>query len=752
MTRPPQIAPQFRSAAEAQLARAPPAGHTAQSAAELLHELHVHQIQLEMQNEALRQAQVALEEARDLYVDLYEFAPVGYLTVSRRGLIEKINLTGAKLLGVDRRALRQKNFARFVVPQDQDGWYHFHRDGFNNARAKRTGEMRLLRNDGTIFDASLECLLTTTGDASEALRITLTDVTERRRAQEELRIAAIAFESQEGMIVTDAKGVILRVNRAFNRLTGYTAAEAIGKNAALLKSGRHDPAFYQFMWQTLAEGRHWQGEMWNRRKNGKIYAEWVTISAVTAPDGTTPHFIGTFSDITRNREAEAEIHRLAYYDPLTQLPNRRLLQDRVRQAMVASSLSGQRGALLFLDLDNFKNLNDSRGHDVGDALLIEAAGRIRATVRAGDTVARHGGDEFVLVIEDLSPDVEEAEAQTCAVMTNIRAAIARPYILGGNLLHCSASVGAALFHGQEESVEALFKHADLAMYQAKAAGRDTLRLFHPSMQIALDQRSAMEADLRVAVAQGQFHLYFQPQLDEREKIIGAEALLRWEHPALGLVPPGVFIPVAEETGLILPLGRWVMQTACAQIRAWAANPATQGLRLAVNVSPRQFRRPEFVAEIRQVLHETGADPTRIDIEITEGLLIDSVTEAISRMQDLKADGIGFSIDDFGTGFSSLSYLKRLPLDRLKIDSSFVRDLATDPNDAAIVQTIITMGRTLGLGVIAEGVETQAQQQMLRAYGCTAYQGYLFSPPLPLPQFEAFVAASPARKSLSAIQP
>jgi EAL domain-containing protein (putative c-di-GMP-specific phosphodiesterase class I) len=337
-------------------------------------------------------------------------------------------------------------------------------------------------------------------------------------------------------------------------------------------------------------------------------------------------------------------------------------------------------------------------------------------------------------------------------MTNIRAAIARPYILGGNLLHCSASVGAALFHGQEESVEALFKHADLAMYQAKAAGRDTLRLFHPSMQIALDQRSAMEADLRVAVAQGQFHLYYQPQLDEREKIIGAEALLRWEHPALGLVPPGVFIPVAEETGLILPLGRWVMQTACAQIRAWAANPATQGLRLAVNVSPRQFRRPEFVAEIRQVLHETGADPTRIDIEITEGLLIDSVTEAISRMQDLKADGIGFSIDDFGTGFSSLSYLKRLPLDRLKIDSSFVRDLATDPNDAAIVQTIITMGRTLGLGVIAEGVETQAQQQMLRAYGCTAYQGYLFSPPLPLPQFEAFVAASPARKSLSAIQP
>jgi diguanylate cyclase (GGDEF)-like protein/PAS domain S-box-containing protein len=734
--RPP--APPLRTKAEAQLARAPPAPAAVRSTAELLHELHVHQIELEMQNEALRQAQVALEEARDLYVDLYEFAPVGYLTVNAHGLIDKINITGAQLLGVERRHLRQLNFARFVLPADQDQWYRLHRDGFRNASPKHTGEMRLLRSDGTVFDASLDCLRTAASDASTALRITLTDITHRRRAEEELRIAAIAFESQEGMIVTDATGVILRVNRAFTRLTGYGAEEAIGRNAALLKSGRHDPAFYQSLWQSLAERRHWQGEMWNRRSNGKIYAEWVTISAVTAPDGTTTHFIGTFSDITRNREAEAEIHRLAYYDPLTHLPNRRLLQDRVRQAMAASSASFNHGALLFLDLDNFKNLNDSRGHDVGDALLIEAAQRIRATVRAGDTVARHGGDEFVLVIEDLSADVEAAEDQIRVVIGKIRDAVGQPYWLDGNLLHCSASVGAALFRGHEESVEALFKQADLAMYQAKAAGRDAWRQFHPSMQIALDARSALEADLRVAVERGQLLLYYQPQLDECHEVIGAEALLRWQHPVRGLVSPGVFIPVAEETGLIVSIGRWVMQAACAQLAAWSANPATQGLRLAVNVSPRQFRRPEFVAEIRQVLQETGADPTLLDIEITEGLVIDSVADTIARMHQLKTNGIGFSIDDFGTGFSSLAYLQRLPLDNLKIDSTFVRDLATDANAAAIVQTIITMGRTLGLGVIAEGVETQAQQKMLQAYGCTAYQGYLFAPPLPLTEFESFM--------------
>jgi diguanylate cyclase (GGDEF)-like protein/PAS domain S-box-containing protein len=744
MTCQPPPSAQLRSAAEAQLARTPPVAESGHSGAELLHELHVHQIELEMQNEALRQAQVALEEARDLYVDLYEFAPVGYLTVSAHGLIEKINITGAELLGVDRRTLRQKNFAKFVLPADQDRWYRFHRDGFRQAGAKRTGEMRLQRGDGTIFDAALDCLLSPAGETAEALRITLTDVTRRRRAEEELRIAAIAFETQEGMVVTDAKGVILRVNRAFSRLTGYTAAEAIGKNAALLKSGRHDQAFYRQLWQSLAEQRHWQGEMWNRRKNGKIYAEWVAISAVVAPDGTTTHYIGTYSDITRNREAEAEIHRLAYYDALTQLPNRRLLHDRVRQAMAASSLSGHHGALLFLDLDHFKNLNDSRGHDVGDALLIEVAQRIRSTVRTGDTVARHGGDEFVLVIEDLSLDVEEAEAQTRAVIGKIREAIARPYTLGGTLLHCSASVGAALFRGNEESVDALFKHADLAMYQAKAAGRDTLRLFHPSMQIALDERSSMEADLRVAVERGEFRLYYQPQLDDRGTVIGAEALLRWRHPVHGLVPPGAFIPVAEETGLILSIGRWVLQAACTQIKAWSDNAATQGLRIAVNVSPRQFRSPDFVAEVRQVLTDTGADPTRLEIEITEGLVIDSVADTIARMQDLKSNGIGFSIDDFGTGFSSLSYLKRLPLDRLKIDSTFVRDLATDANDAAIVQTIITMGRTLGLGVIAEGVETAAQLQQLRAYGCTAYQGFLFSSPLPLTEFGAFVTNAFAR--------
>lgn len=742
---PKQGQSQLREQAESHLVGAD--AEETRSAKELVHELQVHRIELELQNESLRQAQIELEETRDRYVDLFEFAPVAYLTLTPDGYIEQINLTGANLLGRDRQRVLQRHFSSFVAPEDRARWQ---RKFMEVARAddRQSCDLSMLRGEDAHFFAHLDCVYL--NSAAPLVRICLSDISERRHAEEELRIAAIAFESQEGMIVTDTRGVIVRVNHAFTRLTGYLAEEAIGKTPALLHSGRHDKTFYEQMWQSLLEKGYWQGEMWNRRRNGKIYAEWLTISAVKTPAGETTHFVGAFSEITQNKEAQAEIHRLAYYDPLTHLPNRRLLLDRIGQAQVGGARSGRHGALMFLDLDHFKNLNDTRGHAIGDLLLAEVAQRLQSGVREGDTISRLGetisrlgGDEFVLVLEDLSEEANQADAQACQIGEKVREALARPYDLEGHEFHCTVSLGVTLFLGNQVTIETLLKQADLALYQAKRAGRNCLRLFDPAMQSALNEHSALEADLRNAVKLGQLQLHYQVQIDKARRVIGAEALLRWQHPQRGMVMPDLFIPLAEETGLIMPIGRWVLETACAQIKSWSTQVTTRDLRLAVNVSARQFRQAGFVAEVRQILLDTGADPSRLKIELTESLVIDNVADTIQRMQALKSLGIGFSMDDFGTGFSSLSYLKRLPLDQLKIDRSFVNELATDHNDAAIVQTIITMGHTLGLDVIAEGVETEAQLDRLGQYGCSTYQGYLFSPAVPLPEFEALLAKQAA---------
>jgi len=474
-------ASRLRAAAEAKLERASPVTEPAPSPERLLHELRVHQVELEMQNETLRQAQAALEESRDRYLDLYEFAPVGYLTLSDSGLITEISLTAAALLGVERDQLLLRHFVRHVAVKDRDRWLEHFRQALRHEGA-RTCELRLKHGDGTAFDAGLDFLRTATGDVAPTLRITLTDITVRKKIEEELRIAAIAFESQEGMVVTNPNGVILRVNRAFTQLTGFSPEEAIGRKRVLLTSARQDRAFYQNIRRELWDKNYWQGEMWNRRKNGELYVEWLTITAVTSESGATTHYIGAFSEITKDKEAEAEIHRMAYYDPLTNLPNRRLLHDRIGQALVGSSRSGHYGAVLFLDLDNFKVLNDTRGHDVGDMLLVEMARRIQANVRGGDTVARLGGDEFVLIFEDLSVDAKEAAAQIAILGEKIREAIAEPCELGGRQFKCTGSMGVALCRGQEESISVLLKNADLAMYQAKGAGRDTLRFFDSTLQ------------------------------------------------------------------------------------------------------------------------------------------------------------------------------------------------------------------------------------------------------------------------------
>ena len=411
--------------------------------------------------------------------------------------------------------------------------------------------------------------------------------------------------------------------------------------------------------------------------------------------------------------------------------------DRLQQALATSARHQRSGALLLLDLDNFKTLNETRGHDSGDNLLLQVAHRLRNCVHEDDTVARQGGDEFVVVLEDLGDNPEEAAARSEEVGQRILTALREPYVLNGAAHHSSLSMGVTIFSGMRETVDELLKRADLALYQAKNAGRDTLRFYDPQMQAAVSARAALELDMRIGLAQGQFELYYQPQID-RGRITGAEALLRWRHPRDGFVSPAHFIPLAEETGLILPLGEWVLQAACAQLARWARHADLAGLGLAVNVSPRQFHQAGFVAQVLAALASSGAQGPQLKLELTEGLLLQDVEDTIEKMGQLKGYGVGFSLDDFGTGYSSLAYLKRLPLDQLKIDQSFVRDVLTDPNDAAIARTVVALGTSLGLRVIAEGVETEAQREFLERHNCHAWQGYLFSPPVPVAEFEALV--------------
>jgi diguanylate cyclase (GGDEF)-like protein/PAS domain S-box-containing protein len=561
------------------------------------------------------------------------------------------------------------------------------------------------------------------------------DITHRKHAEEQMRIAAVAFQSRDGMIVTDADGMILQVNQAFTAVTGYRAEEAVGRTPVFLRSGRHDAAFYRHMWEALKHEGSWAGEIWNRRKDGGVYPEWLSISGVKNSGGKFTHYLGTYSDIRDPKEAERKILELAFYDPLTGLPNRRLLLDRLNHAMAASAREGQFGAMLLLDLDHFKTLNDTRGHDVGDQLLVEVARRLVETLRDTDSAARLGGDEFVILLEGLHEEQTAAATKAELIAEKIRAAISKPATLQNNEYHATPSIGVTLFCDRGEGAETLFRQADLALYQAKDAGRDSIRFYSPTMQALVDERAELEAGLRRALAENEFLLYYQPQVDSRGAIVGAEALLRWQPPGQPMIAPDSFIPVAEDSGLIVPISSWVLESACRLLARWAKSSSTQDLQLSINISARQFNEADFVEEVKSALQRFGARPERLMLELTESLLLKNVDKAILTMKALKEFGVGFSIDDFGIGYSSLSYLKRLPLDQIKIDRSFVNDIIDDSDDRAIVQAIISLGHSLDLDVIAEGVETAAQRDFLAAHYCQTYQGYLFSKPVPVEDFQ-----------------
>ena len=723
---------------------------SADPAAQTLYELRVHQIELEMQNEELRQFQIDLNASQERYFDFYDMAPVGYCSVNDTGTILESNLTTANLLGVPRDSLIKQPFSRFIAPTDQD-IYYLMRNKLIQTKVVQSCELRLLRFSGDSTWVALMISSTPTADHGSVMRIVLKQIDERKRISDalnasEARLRLMFDRAIDGIVILSGDGKLLAVNASFARMHGYTPTEMVSLNLRDLDTPEAVQKLPGLLERVLA-GETLSFEVTHYHKNGHIITLEVSSSLIVA---NGERLIQAFHrDITSRKQIEETVQRQAFYDLLTGLANRMLLKDRLARSMLAGERSGNYGALMFLDLDNFKPLNDQYGHGAGDLLLAEVAKRLKNCVRQVDTVARFGGDEFVVLLDDLTSDKEQACMQADLVAGKIRKLLADPYILqiaSGDLgtlqtvAHkCTVSIGVALFLGQTNTEEDVLKWADLAMYKAKDTGRDRVFFFDHLMRIENTNRAAFEEHLREAILRKQFCVYYQAQISGKHEITGVEALLRWQHPTRGWVSPTEFIPTAEKTGLILPLGLWVLETACIQLALWANRPETAHLTMAINISAYQFHQADFVDQVLAVLARSGANPGLLKLELTESLLLNDVQNMIDTMHALKARGVQFALDDFGTGYSSLSYLKRLPLDQLKIDQSFVRDILSDPDDAAIARMVIALAHSMGLGVIAEGVETEAQRELLAGMGCHNYQGFLFSPALPTDEFEALAA-------------
>lgn len=607
----------------------------------------------------------------------------------------------------------------------QDGW-------------SAMGEYNVRAADGTCLIWDIRSgLLAPLADGRRLVITMAVDVTERKRAEEKMRLASLVFQnSSEGMMVTDVDGTIFSINPAFTALTGYSPEEAIGKNPKILKSGRHDLAFYQGLWGALDSFGRWEGEIWNRRKSGEIFVEWLTINTIFNADGLPHRRVALFFDITQKKASEELIWQQANFDPLTELPNRSMFHDRLEQEMKKARRNNSALALMFLDLDEFKAVNDTLGHDMGDVLLKEAARRLRDCVRETDTVARLGGDEFTVILTDL-----DERLSVELVATSILQKLVEPFQLGDKLAHVSASIGITFYPEDASSLEELLKNADQAMYAAKDQGRNCYHYFTPAMQAAVQERMRIANDLRIALADNQFQLHYQPIVDlATGDICKAEALIRWLHPEYGLISPGAFIPIAEEIGVIVDIGDWVFKTAASQVAHWRASYCAE-FQVSINKSPLQFSVRDSSQDFWvDYLHDLGLPGESIVVEITEGLLLDASNATKNKLLVFRDAGIQVAIDDFGTGYSSLTYLQKLDIDYVKIDQAFVCDLMPGSKNMALCKAIIVMAHELGLKVIAEGIETKEQHDLLVAAKCDYGQGYFYSRPAEVEEFEQLLKA------------
>lgn len=593
------------------------------------------------------------------------------------------------------------------------------------------GNFHNKRKDGSIYweAASISPIRNDEGEITHFIAVK-EDITARKRAEDQLRMNATVFETTtEGIMVTDADNRVITVNPAFSRITGYEADEIIGRNPNILSSGRHDSDFYHNLWDQVAQFGHWSGEIWNRRKDGSVYPEWLSIVAIVDEQNYVSEYVAVFSDITQRKQDEEQIRYQANYDALTNLPNRSLLQDRLTQAIASAIREEWRLALLFVDLDQFKVVNDTFGHVVGDELLQQVAERLKECVRGADTVARFGGDEFVILLQDVMKADDAA-----AVANKVIETLSRSFSLSDRDIFIGASIGITLFPDDADNSDTLFQNADMAMYRAKETGRNRYQFFTSSMQQHVRMRQDMEHDLRQALDRGEFELHYQPVVEAATGVpVSVEALLRWRHPQQGLISPDVFIPLAEDTGMIDPIGKWVLHTACAQATAWRKD-GVPPLGMAVNISSRQLELGLSDKDLESVLNDTGFPGELLTLEITESLLMEDTEEAIAWLRDFKPLGVAVSIDDFGTGYSSLSYLKRFPVDVIKIDRSFVRGLPDDKDDASLVWAIVAMAKSLGLTLVAEGVEGSEQVNFLNQADCDFLQGFHFAKPMPADEF------------------
>lgn len=681
---------------------------------------------------ARMQAAAALQASEAYHRAIFDATPDAMLISDTQGIITQVNRQAEYLLGYMAIELLGQSIELLVPGRFRATHPAQHAQFVSSPITRPMGAgrvVRALRKDGSEFDVDISISPIKTEQGlffASALR----DVTERKQTETHLRVAAIAFESHEPMVITDTNTIILQVNQAFTESTGYSKEEAVGQKINLLKSGRHDADFYAAMWESIQRTGSWQGEIWDKRKNGELYPKWLIVTAVRGDEGEITHYVGTHIDITERKAIEEEIKQLAFYDTLTQLPNRRLLLERLKHSIDVERRDGKQLALLMLDLDRFKAVNDSLGHLAGDELLQQVAARITTRLRDVDMVARLGGDEFIVLLEDIT-HIEDAARVAKDIVTELT----MPFQLSqSNHVQIGASIGISLYPQHGDNPETLMSNADAALYQAKDAGRGCFAYFSEDLTIAARERIELETRLRQAIDQQELRVFYQPQVDiVSGRIIGAEALVRWQDPTAGLILPMHFIPVAEETGLILAVGEWVLRETCRQGRRWL-DAGLPPITLAVNVSPHQFRRGDINALVTTVLSETGFPARQLELEITESGLMENQDKATDILTNLRNQGIRLAIDDFGTGYSSLTYLKHFPLDVLKIDRSFIMDIPHHQDDMEIAATIIAMGHTLGLKVLAEGVETPEQLAFLRENGCDSYQGFIKSQPVPADAF------------------